>query len=59
METQSYRSVLASITGTTCNIIRIMIARRENWVLEANYVDSILRVKKRDLKAAEHVGTTA
>ena len=45
---QSYRSVLTS-----------MIASRENWTSVANYVERILRLKKRDLEAAEHVGAPA
>ena len=37
------------------NIIGVMIASRENWASVANYVERILRLKKRDLEAAEYV----
>ena len=55
---QSYRSVLTSIMGTitVANIIRVMIASWENWELVANYMERILRLKKRDLKAVVQVG---
>ena len=33
-----------------------MIASRENWASVANYVERILRLKERNLEAAEHVG---
>ena len=33
-----------------------MMVSRENWALVANYVERILRLNKRDLVAAEHVG---
>ena len=41
---QGYHSVLTSIisTITAVNIIGVMIARRENWVLVANYVEGII-----------------
>ena len=35
-----------------------MIASWENWASVANYVERILRLKKRDLEAMEHVGVT-
>ena len=58
---QSYRFVLTSIIGTitAANIVEIMIASRENWASVANYVEHILRLKKRDLEAAEHAGVPA
>ena len=58
-EVQSCRSVLTSIIGTTTatNIVRVMILSRENWASVVNYVNRILRVYKRDLKATEHEGT--
>ena len=31
----------------------------ENWTSVANYVERILRLKKRGLKAGEHVGVPA
>ena len=47
---QSYRSLLTSIIGTitAANIVGIMIASNENWASVANYVECILRQKKRD-----------
>ena len=58
---QSYCSVLTSIIGmiTAANIIGVMISSGENWISVANYVERISRLKKRDLKAAEHVGMPA
>ena len=58
---QSYRSVLLSIIGTTTavNIVGVMIASREKWASVKKYVERILRLKKRDLEAAEHVGLPA
>ena len=55
---QSYRSVLTSIIGTikAANIVGVMIASRENRASVANYVDWILRLKKRNLETAEYVG---
>ena len=50
-------SIIGTITAA--DIVGIMIARRKYWVSGANYVDSILRLKKRDLEAAEHVDTPA
>ena len=41
------------------NIVGVMIASRENWASVANYVQPILRLKKRDLEAAKHVGAAA
>ena len=50
---QSYRFILTSIIGK----IRagITITSRENWALVSNYKERILRLKKRELEAAEHV----
>ena len=47
-----------SIIGTimAANIVGVMIASRVNCPSVANYVEWILRLKKRDLYAAEHVG---
>ena len=50
-------SIIGMITAT--NIVGVVIARRGNWASVANYVERILRLKKRDLEAAEHVGTLA
>ena len=54
---QSYRFGLMSIiaTITAANIVRVIIARRENLASVANFVERILRLKKRDFKAAVHV----
>ena len=46
-------------TITTANIVVVMIASRANWASMANYVEQIVRLKKRDLEAAEHVGGRA
>ena len=46
-------------TTTAVNIVGVMIAIRENWASEANYVERILRLKKRDLEAAERVDVPA
>ena len=58
---QNYRSVLVSVIEmiTASNIVGIVIASRENWPSEANYVGRILKLKKRYLEAAEHVGALA
>lgn len=58
---QSYRSVLTSIVGTitAANIVGVMIASSENWTSVVNYVERILRRKKRDLEAAEQIGMPA
>ena len=58
---QSYRNILTSIviTITGANIVGVMIARRENWASVVNYVERILRLNKRYLETAEHVGTPA
>ena len=55
---QSYRFILTSIivTITTANIVR---TSRENWAPVVNNVERILRLKKRDLEAEEHVGEPA
>ena len=55
---QSYRSLVTPIIGTitAANIVAVIIASRENWALVACYVERILRLKKRDLEAEEHVG---
>ena len=47
-------SVLTSIIGTimAANIVGVMIASRYNWASMPNYVERILRLKKRDLEAA-------
>ena len=50
-------SVIGTITAA--NIVGFMIASRENWASLTNYVERILRLKKRDLEAAEHVGVSA
>ena len=54
---QSYRSMLTSIIGTitAVNIVRVMILSRDNWAPAANYEERILRLKNRDLEAAEQV----
>ena len=49
---QSYRSELTSTIGT-------ITASRENGVSVANYVERILRLKRRDLEAAEQVDVPA
>ena len=46
-------------TNTTANIVGVMLATREKWASVANYVDRILKLKKRYFEAAEHVGTPA
>ena len=53
MKFMSYRSVLTSIIGTitVANIVGVTIAIRENWASVVNYVERILRLKKRDLEA--------
>ena len=58
---QSYRSVLTSIVGliTAANIVGVMTASSENWTSVVNYVERILRLKKRDLEAAERVSMSA
>ena len=58
---QSYQSILMSVIGTitAANIVGVVIASRENWASVANYVQRILRLKKRDLQAAERVGMHA
>ena len=52
---QSYRSVLTSIirTNTAANIVAFMIVSRKNWASVANYLERILRLKKRDPEASE------
>ena len=44
---------------TVANIVEIMVASRENWASVANYNERIPRLRKRDLEAAEPVGTPA
>ena len=58
---QIYRSVLTSINGTitVANIVDVMITSRENWASVANYLERILRLKKRNLETAKHVGLSA
>ena len=41
------------------NIGGVMIARRENCTSGANYLERILRLKERNIEAAEHVGMPA
>ena len=45
--------IIRTITAAT--IIGVMMATRENWASVANYMEPILRLKKRDLGAAERV----
>ena len=51
---QSCRSVLTLIIGKimASSIVGVMIASKENWASVANYVEQILRLKKRDLEAS-------
>ena len=58
---QSYRSELTSTIRqiTATNIVGIIIASRENWFSVANYVERILRLKRRDLEAEEQVDVPA
>ena len=44
---------------TIANFVGVVIANRENGVSVVNYVEQILRLKKRDLETAEHVGALA
>ena len=44
---------------TAAYIVGVMITSREDWAPVENYVVRILRLKKRDLEAAEHVGMPA
>ena len=55
---QSYRYELTSTIGTitAANIAGVMIASRKNWTLVANYVERMLRLKKRDLEVVEQIG---
>ena len=46
-------------TLTAANIVGVLIPSRENSASVANYVESILKLKKRDLEAAEHMDTPA
>ena len=57
----SCRSVLKLIIAkfTVANIVAVMIASRENFALVANYMEQIVRLKKRDLEAAKHVDVPA
>ena len=41
------------------NSVGVMITSRENWDPVVNYVERILRLKKRDIEAAEDVGAPA
>ena len=56
-----YRCELTSIIGTitVANIVGVMMASRENWGSVANYLERILRLKKRELRCAslENTGT--
>ena len=59
---QSYHSELTSTIGTitAVNIVGVMIASRANCAPVANYVEPILRLKKRDLvEAAKQVDVPA
>ena len=58
---QSYRSELTSTIGmiTAANNIGVMIASRKKWASVANYLERILRLKKRDFEAAKQVGVPA
>ena len=58
---ESYRFVLTSIIAsiTVDNIIGVIISGRGNRVSVANYVERILRMMERDLKAAKHIGVPA
>ena len=58
---QSYRSKPTSITGTiaSINIIGGMIASGESCISVTKYVERILRLKKKDLEAAEQKGVPA
>ena len=46
-------------TIKAANIVGIMITSRENWASVANYVERILRLKKREIEAVEHVSLPA
>ena len=58
---QNTLSLLMSIIGTItdANIVGVMIANRKNRASVANYMERILKLKKRDHEAAEHVGAPA
>ena len=58
---QSYRSelMLTFETIVAANIVGVMIASRGNRASVANYMERIVRLKKRDLEAAKHVGVPA
>ena len=55
---QNYRSVLTATIGTmtATNIVGVMIASSASV---ENYVERILKLKKSDLEAVEHVGVPA
>ena len=44
---------------TATNIVGTIIASKENWASVTNYVERILKMKKRVLEAAEHIGVPA
>ena len=50
-------SIIGTIKAT--NIVGVIIASKENWASVAKCVERILKLKKRDLEAAEHVGVPA
>ena len=58
---QRYRCELTSTIGTITEayMVWLIIASRENWASVANCVKRILKLKKRDLEAAKHVGMPA
>ena len=58
---QSYRFVLTPVIGTitVANMVEVMIASKGNWISGANYMKLILRLKKRDIEAAEYEGAPA
>ena len=41
------------------NIVGVMIVSTENWASVTNYVERILRLKKRDLEGVENAGVPA
>ena len=44
--------------NTVANMVGVMIASIENWMSVVQYVECILRLKKRDLEATEDVVTS-
>ena len=57
------RAIVLTITTIetikAINIVGVMITGRENSASVANYVERVLRLKKRDLETEEHVGVPA